>query len=57
MESVSVSLGRTCIVTGVALGGSGAAPTAIVEADCFSSSCLLKFIGFFFFFSVTPTDP
>lgn len=59
MESVSVRLGRTCIVTGMALGGNGAAPAAIVEADCFSSSCLQEFTAFFFFFfsSVTPNDP
>lgn len=51
VESVLVSLGMICIVTGMAQGVNHSAPSAIVETDCFSIFCQQEF----FFFKVTPT--
>lgn len=51
VESVLVSLGMICIVTGMARGVNHSAPITVVEADCFSSSCQQEFlwggVGFF----------
>lgn len=57
VESVLVSLGMNCIVTGMDRGVNHSAPITIVEADCFSSSCRQEFSGSFFFFLLQSHPP
>lgn len=56
VESVLVSLGMICIVTGMAQGVNHSGPSAVVETDCFSSFCQQEFSAFFFLKSHPPTN-